>query len=52
MLIMQVIPPVLSCDDGNACTVDACNAASGCTHEAVADGTACGGGTCQQGVCM
>ncbi|MBI3203074.1 MAG: hypothetical protein HYZ29_16170, partial [Myxococcales bacterium] len=53
-------PP--SVDDGNACTVDACNAQTGVSHTPVAAGTACAdgdvcngseqcdaGGTCQAG---
>ena len=47
------------CDDGNACTVDACNAVSGaCTHTAAADATKCDDGNactvgdaCTKGVC-
>ena len=45
----------LDCDDGNTCTVDACDAANGCTHTDAADGTACVGagcnGTCAAGSC-
>jgi peptidoglycan/xylan/chitin deacetylase (PgdA/CDA1 family) len=33
-----------NCDDGNACTTDSCNAATGCAHEAIA-GCNSGGGT-------
>lgn len=46
----------LNCDDANACTLDLC-AATGCTHSAVTDGTACGtfdgcsGAICSQGSC-
>ena len=39
----------LACDDGNACTTDSCDAATGCVHTAVTcdDGNACNGGeTC------
>jgi hypothetical protein len=32
----------LACDDGDACTVDACTAQQGCTHAAVAGCQACG----------
>lgn len=40
------------CDDGNACTVDACTKGIGCTHKAVVDGSSClPGGTCVAGVC-
>jgi 5-methylthioadenosine/S-adenosylhomocysteine deaminase len=43
----------VSCDDGNPCTSDACAAPGGCTHPAVADGTACGDGlVCQAGQCL
>ena len=38
----------LDCDDGNPCTDDACHASSGCIHEEVPDGYACG--DCQAGV--
>lgn len=49
---MSVQPPKASCNDGNACTVDACAAKVGCTHTSVADGTACGGSAkCQSGIC-
>jgi hypothetical protein len=48
----------LACDDGNACTVDACDPVVGCTGTPVANGTACddltvcnGHETCQAGVC-
>ncbi len=40
-------PPV---DDGNPCTVDACDVATGITHVAVANGTACNdGNACTSG---
>jgi hypothetical protein len=46
------------CDDGNPCTVDACDTGN-CTHTACADGTACDDGlycttvdACQSGVCV
>ncbi len=46
-----------SCDDGNACTTDACTGGV-CTHTAVANGTTCNDGnacdlndTCQTGGC-
>jgi RHS repeat-associated protein len=48
-----------SCDDGNPCTVDACDSHGGCTHKPVSDGTACNDGnactltdTCQVGTCV
>jgi hypothetical protein len=48
--------PPLGCDDGNLCTTDSCDPASGCVHEPNAlpcnDGDACTtGDTCQGGVC-
>ncbi len=46
------------CDDGNPCTLDTCDGASGCAHSPVANGTSCDDGnlcngthTCQAGVC-
>ncbi|GMV42703.1 MAG: hypothetical protein AMXMBFR64_44190 [Myxococcales bacterium] len=49
-------PP--SCDDGNPCTVDICDAVLGCTSKAAANGTACsdgdpctGGDACDKGTC-
>jgi len=42
----------LSCDDGNACTLDTCAASTGCAHTNVADGTTCAtDSTCVSGVC-
>jgi len=48
----------LTCSDSNVCTSDACNPASGCVFDPVANGTSCadpdtcnGGETCQAGVC-
>ena len=46
----------LSCDDGNPCTDDACDALTGCGHSPVAgacsDGNACTeGDACTEGVC-
>jgi hypothetical protein len=44
----------LVCVDGNECTQDGiCDAALGCQHPNVPDGTVCGGGmaTCTNGVC-
>ena len=52
-----------NCNDGNACTTDACNAATGCTHTAIAgcvactsaaqcnDGNACTADACSAGRC-
>jgi hypothetical protein len=46
------------CDDGNACTIDACGA-SACQHTAVPDGTGCNDGDattffdqCRAGICV
>src|SRR5262245_43763081 len=48
----------LACDDANPCTADACDAARGCTHVPLPDGTICpavdqchGPALCQAGVC-
>src|SRR5262249_47039623 len=37
-----------SCDDGNACTTDSCDAATGCAHVAIScdDGNACTNDAC------
>jgi hypothetical protein len=48
--------PVISCDDGNECTADACDPVSGCVNTPIEalcnDGDACtGDGTCSNGVC-
>ncbi len=47
------------CDDGNACTLDACDAVSGCTFPDASDGSACDDGNdctdgdlCDQGECV
>lgn len=47
----------LSCDDGNDCTSDTCDATAGCQYSNVNDGTTCttsGGknGTCSGGTCL
>ncbi len=56
-----VTGPKLKCDDGNACTVDLCDAKKGCYSKLPkqdgrpcdADGDACTvGDTCQAGVCL
>jgi hypothetical protein len=39
----------LSCDDGNACTVDVCNAVNGCEH--LPSPPCPGDGACMKGVC-
>jgi hypothetical protein len=39
-----------ACDDDNACTVDWCDAKSGCAHLPLS-GVACPGGTCSAGTC-
>src|SRR5439155_967344 len=49
--------PALNCDDGNVCTDDACNPATGCTHTnntaSCSDGNACTtGDTCSGGTCI
>jgi len=51
---------VADCDDGNPCTVDACDAATGaCSYTNVADNTSCADGNvcngaevCLEGVCL
>jgi hypothetical protein len=44
---------ILDCDDGNACTTDSCDAATGCAHADMAEGSDCGGGrSCQGGLCL
>lgn len=43
-------PP--TCDDGNECTTDTCDAILGCQVANVIDGTPCTGGTCTGGVCL
>src|SRR5437763_1868440 len=47
------------CDDGNSCTVDSCDPATGCTHVALQDGAPCDDGDpcatgrlCVTGVCQ
>jgi hypothetical protein len=39
------------CVDPNPCTQDLCDPDNGCLHPPVADGTPCGFGTCQGGIC-
>ena len=40
------------CSDENPCTYDRCDAEhGGCWHPVVTDGSACGKGTCQKGIC-
>jgi len=44
--------PALDCDDGNACTTDSCQPATGCVHTPLPEGANCGGGkVCAGGVC-
>lgn len=43
--------PPLDCDDLNPCTEDTCEPASGCRHDVLAEGSACGGGRCGAGSC-
>jgi hypothetical protein len=38
--------------DGNPCTRDICDGNGNCIHPKKPDGTACGSGTCQGGVCV
>ncbi len=40
-----------SCDDGQACTADRCDAALGCTHTRLPDASPCANGTCHSGAC-
>ena len=50
---VSVTPPAADCNDGNACTIDACKADKGCTHTPVKDGDGCGIGlSCMAGVCQ
>jgi hypothetical protein len=49
----------VSCDDDSACTVDACDAATGCTHAKLPDGAPCpaddachAAGSCAAGLCV
>ncbi|TMB24937.1 MAG: hypothetical protein E6J71_00230 [Deltaproteobacteria bacterium] len=46
--------PPPNCNDGNGCTADGCDPASGCTHTTLADLTACeDGNLCtQSGACL
>ena len=41
-----------TCDDGDACTADACAVGSGCSHKPLGDGASCGAGLCAGGVCV
>jgi hypothetical protein len=40
----------LDCDDGDPCTLDSCNPASGCVHTPAAEGTSCDDGNACDGV--
>jgi probable HAF family extracellular repeat protein len=49
----------LACDDGDPCTIDSCNARTGCAHEPAPAGTTCDDGDacttasqCQAGLCV
>ncbi|MBM4346097.1 MAG: hypothetical protein FJ100_22215 [Deltaproteobacteria bacterium] len=42
----------IACDDGNACTKDTCDPATGCKHDAGEDGATCPGGACKGGQCV
>lgn len=48
------IPDPDACDDDNPCTLDRCDPATGCSHEAVVDGTPCAplDGCLQAQVCL
>ncbi len=55
----QVAGAILGCEDGSACTVDACDALVGCVSTLAPDGTACDDGdlctqtdTCTEGLCV
>lgn len=52
--VCELLP--LSCDDGNACTSDACDKAKGCVHllasATCTDGDACTLEACEVGVCV
>jgi hypothetical protein len=41
----------LACDDANPCTIDACDAATGCSSASVTDGTACTSTACSSATC-
>ncbi|MBZ5640692.1 MAG: hypothetical protein LAO51_18290 [Acidobacteriia bacterium] len=54
----RYVPGGLGCDDGNACTLDTCDAVLGCVHTPV-DGVACNDGdpctapdVCSSGTCV
>jgi MYXO-CTERM domain-containing protein len=42
----------LSCDDSNPCTIEACDALTGCINTPIEDGLACDLGQCGSGVCL
>jgi len=46
--------PVVCQDDGNECTIEACDPVSGCVSSNVNDGVSCNGGagSCQGGTCI
>ena len=46
-----VAGPLVNCDDGNDCTLDACDIATGCTVTDAPDGTPCVDGFCKDGLC-
>jgi len=55
--IRKLTPPSTQCDDGNACTKDACDKAKGCSHAAVTgacdDGNPCTTkDACKAGACV
>ncbi len=42
-----------NCSDSNPCTADTCDPATGCEHQALADGVVCGTGkACASGLCL
>ena len=48
-----VVTSKTNCDDGIACTADTCDPKTGCKHEAMADGAACGNqDICKNDVCI
>ncbi|MBI5609359.1 MAG: hypothetical protein HY902_10825 [Deltaproteobacteria bacterium] len=51
LLRFLVQPTAPSCDDFNPCTIDSCKAGTGCAYVEMLDGSACGSGTCQSGIC-
>jgi len=51
-LIRKLVPAKVSCDDGELCTKDSCDAKKGCSHTKMKDGSSCGDtGVCAAGAC-